>query len=311
MADLPSLALLRSFIALGQELSFRRAAERLALDQSTFSRRIQKLEDAIGFALFERTTHDVALTAAGAVFLQSAVRIIGDFQKSVADAQLVAEGRSGKVRIGYMSFSAISLMPTIVAQFEARFPDVRLEMKYLATQRQKIALSNGEIDVGLLIGPYENSDCQSVVVSDEPLYLILPMHHPLTKQMEIQPEQITDLRLILGDSNEWGEYRDRLVDLFGARGLTLLPTLEASNTLGLIGLVAAGMGVTIYPKSLVRWLGGGIEARPIANLGWRVRTVLTWLRTNHSRAVSNFANIALKVSQDMDRGLDPMDRGIG
>lgn len=101
-----------------------------------------------------------------------------------------------------------------------------------------------------------------------------------------------DEDIILGDMIEWEAYRWRLDDMFSAEGVPLNIKLEASNTLALLGLVAAGLGVTIYPESLINFLGRNVEVRPILHPGFRTPTVLVWKRTNRAKAVLNFIEVA-------------------
>lgn len=292
MQHLPETALLKSFLIVAQELSFRRAAERLALDQSALSRRIQKLEGELGYALFERSTRDVTMTAAGGSLFRDISQNLVDCARSIDEARRVAEGLTGRIRIGYMAFAATELMPQAVARFKAKHPGIEVEMRYIRTQAQKIAIANDEIDIGLLIGPYDNPDCHCVTLSDEPLYVVTPRGHELTLEASIAPPDIMRYPIILGDMVEWGEYRYRLEDKFGQLGLILKPELEASNTLALIGLVAAGLGITIYPESLIGFLGSNVEVRPIRHPLFRSPTVMVWKRTNHTRAVTNFVALA-------------------
>ncbi|WP_138469136.1 LysR family transcriptional regulator [Poseidonocella sp. HB161398] len=292
MRDLPELSLLHSFVTVAQELNFRRSAERLALDQSALSRRIQKLEATLGYRLLERTTREVMLTPAGQLFYRRASDVLHDCAQGVSDARSVAEGRTGRVRVAYMSFASTELMPQAVARFERDHPDIRLELRYIRTQGQKLALANDEIDVGFMIGPYENSECETELLASELLYAVLPKGHRLLRKPQLEPHDLAQEPMILGDMTEWGEYRYRLEDLFNRIGLDLTPRLEASNTLALIGLVAAGLGVTIYPEGLIGFLGRNVETRPIVAPGFRSRTVLAWKRSNRARAVLDFVEIA-------------------
>ncbi|SMD09757.1 LysR family transcriptional regulator [Primorskyibacter flagellatus] len=294
MSTLPDFSLLQSFVTVAQELNFRRSAERLALDQSALSRRIQRLEAQLGYPLLERTTREVLLTQAGQNFYNSALHLLDDYVQSINDSRRIAEGRSGHVRVGYMAFAATELMPHAVARFEQRHPDISLALRYMRTQGQKIAIANDEIDVGFMIGPYDNSDCHSVLLSSELLYVVTPRSHPLLRKSHIEPDDLQNVPLILGDMAEWGEFRYRLADLFSRSGIDLTPTLEASNTLALIGLVSAGLGVTIYPESLIGFLGRTVETRPIIHPDYRSRTVLAWKRNNRSRAVLHFVETAKK-----------------
>lgn len=292
MHQLPETALLRSFVTVTQELSFRRAADRLALDQSALSRRIQKLEAELGYPLFERTTREVALTPAGQDFYRSVSRILLDCSRSIDEARRVALGHTGRLRVGYMAFAATDLMPRTVARFRDRHPGITLELRFMRTQMQKIAIANDEIDVGFLIGPYDNRDCHSLTLALDPLHVVTPQRHRLLHQPTVQPADIANEPLILGNMAEWGEYRFRLEDQFGRLGISLEPALEASTTLALIGLVAAGLGITVYPESLIGFLGRNVEARPIIHPDLHSRTVLVWKRSNRARAVLNFIETA-------------------
>ncbi|AGT08764.1 LysR substrate-binding domain-containing protein [Paracoccus aminophilus] len=98
--------------------------------------------------------------------------------------------------------------------------------------------------------------------------------------------------MILGDMKEWGEYRWRLANLFIEEGIELDVVLEASNTLALIGLVAAGLGITIYPESLIGFIGRSVEVRPIIHPMFKSETALAWRRSNHSKQLRAFLDIA-------------------
>lgn len=292
MKNVPSLENLQTFLALAQELNFRRAAERLHLDQSALSRRIQKLEHSLGFRLLDRTTREVSLTQAGQQFYQNAADLLRTFDETVETARRVAEGKTGLLRVAYMAFAATELMPAAVARFRQAHPHVDLRLSYIRTQGQKIALANQEIDLGYMIGPFDHPDYQSIALSTEPLYVVTPRSHPLLLLPSITPQDLIGQDMILGDMREWDEYRWRLNDLFSAEGIALKVTLEASNTLGLIGLVSAGLGVTIYPESLIGFLGRTVEVRQIMHPAFRSRTILVWKRSNRSSQLRAFVETA-------------------
>lgn len=297
VSRLPELSLLHSFVIVAQELNFRRSAERLALDQSALSRRIQRLEGFLGFALLERTTREVVLTPAGRNYYRSALVILEDCSKSMTDARMVAEGRTGSVKLGYMAFAATELMPRAVARFTKAHPEIALALRYIRTQGQKLALANDEIDVGFMIGPYENSECHSTLLASERLYVVTPRQHRFLRKHQLDPEDLRGESLILGDMREWGEYRYRLEDMFSQSGISMQPKLEASNTLALIGLVAAGLGVTIYPESLIGFLGRNVEVRPIVHPFFRSQTIMVWKRNNRAKALLNFVEMARNAAR--------------
>lgn len=283
---------IQSFLILAEELNFRRAAERLNLDQSALTRRIQKLEHAVAFKLLERTTREVSLTQAGQQFYADNAHLLRRYEETITAARRIAEGKSGLLRIGYMAFAATEVMPSAVARFRAAHPHIDVDLRYIRTQGQKLALAKDEIDVGYLIGPFDHSEYHSVQLTAEPLYVVTPRNHPLLHRTRITPADLADQDIILGDMREWDEYRWRLNDLFNSEGVSLRVTLEASNTLALLGLVAAGLGVTIYPESLIGFLGRNVEVRQIMHAGFRSRTALVWKRSNRGQQVRAFVELA-------------------
>ena len=288
------LELTHSFMVVAEELNFRRSAERLNIDQSALTRRIQKLEHILGFALFERTTREVSLTPAGQSFYETNAQLLQGYARAVGAARLVAEGKTGVLRLAYMAFAATELKPNAVLRYRQLYPDVAINLRYMRTQGQKQALAKDEIDLGYMIGPFNHADFHSVTLADDPLYLVAPRHHRLTRLREIRPSDLAEEDLILGDMIEWEAYRWRLDNMFSAQGVAMKVRLEASNTLALLGLVAAGLGVTIYPKSLIGFLGKNVEARPIRHANFRIETVLVWKRTNRAKTVRSFVELAKK-----------------
>lgn len=286
------LDLIQSFLVLAEELNFRRASERLALDQSALTRRIQKLEHTLAFRLLERTTREVTLTQAGRSFYQDNAHLLARYEDSIRTARRIAEGKAGHLRLAYMNFAATELMPSAMARFRTAHPHIDVALRYIRTQGQKIALANDEVDLGYMLGPFDHSEFQSLPLLSEPLYVVTPKNHALLRRVTIAPADLADQDMILGEMAEWDEYRSRLDDLFSTEGIRLRVTLEASNTLALTGLVAAGLGVTILPESLTGFLGRMVEVRPIMHPSFRSRTVLVWKRTNRNPQVQAFVAIA-------------------
>lgn len=280
--------LVQSFLVLAEQLNFRRSAERLNLDQSALTRRIQKLEHHVGFRLLDRTTREVVLTPAGRAFYEDNAHLMQHYRDTVENARRVAEGKAGVLRVAYMAFAATEQMPRIVSRFRKEHPHVEVKLQYIRTQGQKLALANDEIDLGFMIGPFDHPDFDSALLSSEMLYAVTPLDHHLLRKSTLVPGDFRDQPMILGDVREWAEFRWRLNDMFAAEGVELRPTLEASNTLALIGLVAAGLGVTIYPESLIGYLGRNVAVRPISHPAFRSQTILVWRRKNRSSLLKGF-----------------------
>lgn len=289
---------LRSFLVLSEELNFRRAAVRLNLDQSALSRRIRALEHELGFALFHRTTRSVALTEAGRALAEHGHLALGSLDGAVEAARRVAAGEAGRLRLSYMAFAAIEAMPRAVKAFAARQPDISVELTYRRTQAQKLALARDEVDAGFIIGPFEHRDFDSFAIASEPLVAVVPADHRLAASAALSLEELAEAPFVLGAMREWDHFRWLIDDHFGARGLRVRAAAEPSNTLAILGLVAVGLGVTLYPASIARLAPVGVALVRLSDDLPPIETTLLWRRHNEMPPLIQF----VKVCRDLFHG---------
>ena len=278
MRYLPEIESLQTFLAVAEELSFRRAADRMNIDHSVISKRIKDLELRVGFPLFYRTTRAVQLTEAGRVLYEGNHGIVASLRKSIEAARRVSDGRSGRLRLGYMAFAATTTMPAALSAFSQRFPEVSVELNYMGTQAQKIALARHEIDAAFLIGPFEHDDFETLCVSDEALVGVVPVGHDRARCPSLSLADLARSPLILGDVTVWGFYRLLLDDLFAACGLDVRPRFEPSSTLGILGLVSAGLGVTLLPDGFRTLTVANVLVLPISDCQTRIQTLVVCRR---------------------------------
>src|SRR5260221_6407519 len=128
--------LLRQFIAVAEELHFHRAAERLNMAQPPLSQAIRKLEDELEVRLFDRSNRHVALTAAGASFLDTARRALAQLDDGTEQARRVAAGVAGRLTITFVESAQLDLLPGILRAFRSRFPDIELKLQEATTAGQ-------------------------------------------------------------------------------------------------------------------------------------------------------------------------------
>ena len=261
------------------------------------SRRIRNFEDDLGFKLFFRTTRDVRLTEAGHVMLARTAPLMRDFGTSIEDARAASLGKTGSLRIGYMSFAATKLMPDIVKEFAGLYPSIRLEITYMRTNAQKLAIQHGDIDVGFMLGPNQDPKFESIPVAREHLRLVMLASHPLAQKQEVTLRDVAGCRLVLGNANEWDFFRALLKPLFADLNLSINVGFEASNTMGILGLVASGLGQTIYVESISRIQPEGLVSRPIVDCTEQISTVLSWRRGYLTPVIRNFVTVARQQYQ--------------
>jgi DNA-binding transcriptional LysR family regulator len=292
---------LQAFMAIAEELSFRRAAERLFIDQSALSRRVQNLEETLGFQLIFRTTREVMLTEAGRIFYEEITPAMNRLARAGDVARVAAEGRTGRLRIAYMSFAATEVMPQAVKAYAASYPDIALELSYLRTQQQKLALSRGEIDVGFMLGPFHNPQFEQVAVARERLLALVPADHELAARPHVTLADLAACRMVLGAHDQWDFFRRLLDEIFHSAGLALKADYEPSNTMGILGLVGSGLGVSIYAEGLMRFQPQRVAFKPIADCTTEIETLMCWNRGNQAPALRNFVTTVTSMRKPATR----------
>lgn len=278
MRKLPAIDQISAFLAVAEELSFRSAAERLALDQSALSRRIKELEARIGYRLLSRTTHAVRLTDAGRHFYEANRTLLACLGKAIDDGARVAQGATGALRVAYMTFAAVHAMPAAVARYRAEFPNVAVLLSYQRTQQQKLSLAQGEIDVALMLGPFEHSDFETLEIAREHLVALMAADHALARKQTLAIADLAAVPIVLGTDEQWDYYRAVVLDILSAKGITPSIAMEAPSLFGILGLVGAGVGITLAPDIMAGFCPPGIVARPIGDVDRTITTVAAWRR---------------------------------
>ena len=193
------LRYLRYFIAVAEDLSFSRAAERLHVDQSALSRRIQDLEYELRVRLFTRTQHRVQLTAAGAAFLEEARRLMADTEVAIETARRAARGEVGRLNIGYIGALSDGLIPRLLRQYRARYPEVTENLKNMRGAQQIAALLSRQIDVGFVGQPNSEYELHLIfeVFREDPMEVVLPAGHPLLARKQIRLANLAREKFVL------------------------------------------------------------------------------------------------------------------
>ena len=255
---------LRYFVAVAEELHFRRAAERLHISQPPLSQQIRSLEDELGFALLVRTRRRVELTAAGEAFLRDARSILGELDGAVATARRIDAGQTGRLRVGFVGSALLSLVPGTVERFRSSRPGVAIELRERSTVDQLRAVSAGVIDVGLVRPPIEDeSGLRAATVLRERTVAALPAAHPLAALARVPLRRLAVEPLVLFPRAQAPGFHDLLIGALADTGTGPHVIQYAPEMLTIIGLVAAGTGVSLVPASVSRLALDGVAYRPV------------------------------------------------
>jgi DNA-binding transcriptional LysR family regulator len=281
---------LRYFVAVGEEEHFGRAAERLHVVQPALTRQVRQLEDELGCALFERLKRGVRLTEAGKSFLEEARRVLADLGHGVDRTRLVAQGKVGRLRVGFSDTATYSgELPSILHDFRTRWPDVRLELFPSSSVVAGEQLRRQEVDVAFVYTlPTNLRELETHTISVERWVLALPYAHPLVKSKRVR------LRDLKGEPFVWfprpvaPPLYDRVLAACHAAGLTLNIVQEVNNPTTMLSLVAGGIGLSFTITSAARTKPDSVVLREVEDLRDTSELSTIWRADNKVPALQKF-----------------------
>jgi len=257
---------LRYFIAVAEELHFGRAAQVLGISQPPLSQQIQALEQEIGARLFERTNRRVELSEAGRLFLQEARLVLAQVDKAADVARRAQLGELGELKIGFTSSAPFnSSIPQAIFAFRQAFPAVHLNLQEMSSTEVAESLVDESIQVGLM-RPLPLPDSLSVVeLMREPLVAVLNAGHPLVEGSErgLHLAQLAEEPFVFFPRTYGSGLYAQLLNLARDAGFSPHFAQEAGEAMTIIGLVAAGLGVSVLPASYQRIRIDGVVYRTL------------------------------------------------
>jgi len=291
---------LRCFIAVGEELHFGRAAERLNMTQPPLSRQIRLLEHQVGTPLFERTNRVVRFTAAGKIFLPQAVRILHLAEEAASNARRVAKGDRGSIAIGFTATFGYGILPDLVRRLHQRSPDISLTLKEMVTAEQLEALDSGQIDVGLMRPHAPHGGFDTVQFGREALMLAIPQ-----KDAKLWPSEPTlaclEGKPVIGYSLYEANYFHQLIQTSLERAgvkpemVHYVPQIHT-----MLALVNAGVGVALTPETALRLhLEGVVLRRIVMNPSRPVKMVFSYRTDNDNPILKVFRR---EITEAMKEG---------
>lgn len=244
---------LRYFIAVAEELHFGHAAARLNISQPPLSQQIQILEQQIGAKLLARTNRSVSLTPAGRQFLADSRQILSQVEEAAARAARLHQGETGELRIGFTSSAPfIKAVSDTLSSFRQLYPDVHIQTREINTREQIAPLNDGGLELGLMRNTPLPDTLAWEVILREPLLAMIHRNHPLAAKPGVTLEELAREPFVFFDPHVGTGLYDDILGLLRRYNLTPTITQEVGEAMTIVGLVAAGLGVSILPASFRR-----------------------------------------------------------
>lgn len=283
---------LRYFVAVAEELHFRRAAERLHIAQPPLSLQIAELERELGARLLDRRQgRSTRLTAAGKCFLDDARRILAATDQAAERARRAQHGTAGSLSVGMTSSMAYGIVPTLLRQHRVRYPDVQIRLAEMSTAVQEQALLERSIDLGFCYAPLEHSELASSGIHQETLLVAVAESHPLSAKRGIRLASLAREPLLCFPRHLSPGLFDLIASACRQGGLSFSVVQEATQLQTIIALVCAGLGVALVPETMSKLHRDGVTYRPIRDAMPRVETLVVW-RASEASYAKRFLRLA-------------------
>jgi LysR family transcriptional regulator, benzoate and cis,cis-muconate-responsive activator of ben and cat genes len=243
---------LRYFVAVAEELSFRKASQRLNISRPALSKQIKDLENEIAVKLLERDTVSVSITKAGEIFLEDAQRLLVQAGQAIKRANEAQSGHRGKLRIGSVGIIATDFLPKTLKIFHQKYIGVEVEFVEMLPAEQLDALVSGKIDIGFAYGPEVKNipELRSLCVIHSTFGVAVSRQHPLGERKLMT---LKDLRgetiLCLGGDGK-SSHREAICKIYTAEGLKPSKHRKIEGFDSMITLIAADQGISLLPHVL-------------------------------------------------------------
>jgi len=236
---------LQAYRAVAEQTNVRRAAEAVHISQPAFSRRIDKLEEALGVRLLDRTTRRVSLTAVGRDFARKVQQLLDDLDNTLLTIRGVAATRMGEVTIACVPSTVYYYVSQVVQRFRGDFPKVRVKVFDASANEVLGAVLRGEADFGLNFLGSQEPDLEFSVLREERFVAACRRDHPLAKKRRVAWADLAAYDFITVAQSSG----NRLLIDQALAGLAVRPVsvCEAQHVTAMVGLVEAGLGVAAVP----------------------------------------------------------------
>jgi LysR family transcriptional regulator, hydrogen peroxide-inducible genes activator len=273
-----TLRQLQYLVAVAEELSFRRAAERCHVSQPSLSAQVAQVEAALGIRVFERHHRKVLVTLVGRDILDRARRLLVDAEALTDAGQRASDPLTGTIRVGVIPTIAPYLLPAAALALRASFPRLTLAWREDKTDALMEALEAGALDAALVALEAEIGDVEREIIAQDHFVLALRPDHALARKAG--PVEASELRgenvLLLDEGHCFREQALEICSKARARE----GEFRATSLTTLVQMVASGVGITLLPGVAVETEASraGLRVRPMASTTAHRTIVLVWRR---------------------------------
>ncbi|MGY8910778.1 MAG: LysR substrate-binding domain-containing protein [Flavobacteriales bacterium] len=271
---------IRYFLAVAEELHFRKAAEKLFISQPGLSRQIKLLEEELGVVLFERHNRKVILTKVGEYLKTEFSLQLKTLSHTLDNAKLLHDGKKGELKIGYVGSAMQDVIPNLLLSFQKNHPDILFNLKEIDNQKQIEDLLSFSLDIGFVRLERVPRSLEIKILLKENFCLVLPENHLINEDSFKSLKQFKEESFILFDSKYSASYYEKVMQIFDDCSFTPLVSHNTIHSSSIFKLVENGFGISIIPKSLSQKRGYKIKFIELDKIIQKTTLSVIWNKKN-------------------------------
>lgn len=293
MSNQIELRHLKYFLAVAEELHFRKAADRLFISQPGLSRQIKQMEEDLGVKLFERLNKKVYLTVAGSYLKNEANLTLKNLDNIFEYTKLLDQGIEGKINMGYVGSAMQNVIPELLIKIRNKNKNIQFSLNEMDNPKQIKALLSQEIDIGFIRMEKVPSELKLEPIFEDTFSLVLPLDHPISNSNFKNIAQFKDESFIFIESSYSPDYFDKIMEIFNESGFTPNVSHNSVHASTIYRLVENNLGISIVPTVLQEGYNLNVKFIELKNIPQRTILSVAWNKNNRNPMLQNILEFIL------------------
>ncbi|SHG70014.1 LysR family transcriptional regulator [Flagellimonas flava] len=282
------------FLAVAEELHFRKAAEKLFISQPGLSTQIKQMEEILGTQLFVRDKKKVRLSPAGAYLKGEVEFILNHLEQTKKQLKLIDQGHLGEIRIGFLGSAMQNVVPNLLLDLKQEFPLIHTSLEELSNRAQIRDILHDQLDLGFVRLSRVPKGLKLKPVYEDTFSLVLPQDHPLDASTFKNIKQVSEDDFILFSQDYSPLYYDTVISICEDGGFSPKVSHKSVHAQTIFKLVENKLGIAIVPTALQDGFQMKVKFIELKRIKQRAVLSMVWKEDNRNPALKNCMDLLLK-----------------
>ncbi|MFA8434782.1 MAG: LysR family transcriptional regulator [Marinifilaceae bacterium] len=282
---------LKYFLAVANELNFRKASEKLFISQPGLSRQIKQLEEILEARLFIRDKRQVQLTPAGEYLKSEMEFFLNHLERTKKHLKLINQGKKGEIRMGFVGSAMQTVIPELLVKMNEEFPGIEANLEEMTNRAQVNAIQNDQLDIGFVRLTRVPPGIKIKNIYKDTFSIVLPKDHELNEKNFKGVHQLANENFILFSSDYSPLYYDEIMSICEDQGFTPKISHNSIHAQTIFRLVENKLGIAIVPSSLQYGFALDVKFIEIKDIPQETYLSMIWKEENRNPTLTNIIEL--------------------